>query len=149
MEKEEQFNTCVVFMTRVYLQSGTWRQYFANSYHTGNAAVDLQHTLGIDVAVAGLSVGAKPRAMAASRLVTREARFTLSTAERALERTVHRLKQWKGFLLFYCGEKETQHGGLTMVLWHSELGVQPPLSGGPKHSSISSHTWQEQKNVRQ
>lgn len=105
MEKEEQFNTCAAFMTRAYLQSGTWRQYFPNSYHTGNAAVDLHHTLGIDVAVVGLSIGAKPCALAASCLVTCEARFTLSTAERALERTVHRLKQWKGFLLLRWKKK--------------------------------------------
>lgn len=41
----------------------------------------------------------------------------------------------------YKSEPYTSPSCLTMVLWQCELAVQPPFSGGCKHSSISSHTW--------
>lgn len=105
-------------------------------YEAGDGAVHLQNALGAAVTLVGLSVRAEPGALASPRLVTCEASFTSSAAEGALQRTAW-LSEKK-----QRGEKTTRHVGPTMVLWHSELAVQPPFSGGPMHSSMSSHTWE-------
>lgn len=105
-------------------------------YEAGDGAVHLQNALCAAMTLAGLSVRAEPGALASPRLVACEASFTSSAAEGALQRTVW-LSEKK-----QRGEKTTRHVGPTMVLWHSELAVQPPFSGGPVHSSMSSHTWE-------
>ena len=55
-----------------------------NSHHAADAAVSFHNALAIDVTRVGLTVGAKPGAMAASYLVTCEAGLTRSAAEGAL-----------------------------------------------------------------
>lgn len=59
-----------------------------SSYEACNAAVHLQNTLCTAMALARLSVRAKPGALASPGLVTCEASFTSSTAEGALQTTV-------------------------------------------------------------
>lgn len=56
------------------------------SYHTTDAAVSLHNTLGVDITGVRSTIRTQPGAMATSHLVTCEASFTASTAERTLVR---------------------------------------------------------------
>lgn len=56
-------------------------------YRTAEAAVSLHDAHTVDITRVGLTVEAKPGAVAASYLVACEASLTLSTVERTLVRT--------------------------------------------------------------
>ena len=107
------------------------------AHPTADAAISLHHTLSIGVTRAGFPVGAEPGCLAASPLVSCEASFTISTAEGALMRTILRQKPWPPAIREWYSNF---FNGLTIVLWQCELAVHPPFCGGPRHSSISSHT---------
>lgn len=84
------------------------------SYEAGHAAVHLQHALGAAVALARLSVGAEPGALAAPRLVSGEATLTSSTAEGALQREGGRMV--RGFCCSAGGFGGVGGGGEGLIM---------------------------------
>ena len=85
---------CTQFTKRYVLDTTI---YVIDSHHTANAAVSFHDALAVDVTGVGLTIGAKPGAMAASDLVTCEASLTFSTAEGALVWTVETQKPVFGY----------------------------------------------------